>query len=236
MVKDRYKKSNEMLRRTERVIPLGSQTFSKSRIQFPVPHAPLYLERGKDGRVWDVDGNEYVDLVCGLLAVTLGYGDEDVNTAITKQLEKGISFSLATELEAELAERLVKLVPSAQMVRFGKNGTDATSAAIRLARAFTKRDHVIACGYHGWQDWYIGATTRKLGVPEAVQGLTHKLPFNDIEAVKKAIWSRFRAWSRCPAILRKYELSQRKKALSWCSMRSSQGFVCILAGRRLIIR
>ncbi len=186
---DRYKKSNEMLARAERVIPLGSQTFSKSRIQFPVPHAPMYLEKGRGGRVWDVDGNEYVDLICGLLPVSLGYRDPDVDKAIRGQMENGISFSLATELEIELAERLVDIIPFAEMVRFGKNGTDATSAAIRLARAFTGREHVIATGYHGWQDWYIGATTRHRGVPEAVRRLTHKLPYNDLNALKKCFAS-----------------------------------------------
>lgn len=183
----RYKNSNEMLARAEKVIPLGSQTFSKSRIQFPVPYAPLYLDRGKGGRVWDVDGNEYVDLICGLLPVTLGYCDSDIDAAIKVQLERGISFSLATELEIELAERLVDLIPCIEMVRFGKNGTDATSAAVRLARAYTGRDHVIALGYHGWQDWYIGATARHLGVPDSVRNLTHKLPFNDLDKVKEAV-------------------------------------------------
>lgn len=183
----RYKKSNALLARAEKVIPLGSQTFSKSRLQFPAPHAPLFLERGQGGRVWDVDGNEYVDLICGLLPVSLGYCDADVDAAIIGQLKKGISFSLATELEAALAERLVDLIPCAEMVRFGKNGTDATSAAIRLARAYTGRDHVIACGYHGWQDWYIGATARHLGVPGAVRALTHKVPFNDLKAVQDVV-------------------------------------------------
>ena len=185
--KQRYQKSNEMLVRAEKSIPLGSQTFSKSKTQFPVPYAPLFLEKGKGGRVWDVDGNEYVDMICGLLPVTLGYCDPDVDDAIKSQLEKGISFSLSTELEMQVAEKLTEIIPCAEKVRFGKNGTDATSAAIRLARAHTGRDHVIACGYHGWQDWYIGATTRKLGVPEAVQNLTHKTAFNDLGAVKELV-------------------------------------------------
>jgi len=183
--KERYANSNRMLERAERVIPLGSQTFSKSKIQYPQGHAPLYLKKGRGGRVWDVDGNEYVDLVCGLLPVLLGYCDPDVDAAIKVQLENGISFSLATELEIELAERLVEMVPCAEMVRFGKNGTDATSATIRLARAYTGREHILTCGYHGWQDWYIGATTRSKGVPKAVGELTHKVPFNDLDAVRK---------------------------------------------------
>ena len=183
----RFEKSTKALKRAESVIPLGSQTFSKSKIQFPVGAAPLFLTHGRGGRVWDVDGNEYVDLVCGLLPISLGYCDPEVDYAIRAQLDRGISFSLATELEADLAERLVDNIPCAEMVRFGKNGTDATSAAIRLARAHTGRDRVIALGYHGWQDWYIGSTTRNLGVPKAVSALTHKLPHNNIEVVKEAV-------------------------------------------------
>jgi glutamate-1-semialdehyde 2,1-aminomutase len=181
--RDRYARSNEMLRRAEKVIPLGSQTFSKSRIQYPQGQAPLFLTHGRGGRVWDVDGNEYVDLVNGLLPVVLGYCDPDVDGAIRAQLDKGITFSLATELEIELAELLVEIIPSAEMVRFGKNGSDATSACVRIARAATGRDRIAAGGYHGWQDWYIGATTRHKGVPGAVRALTHKFPFLDFDAL-----------------------------------------------------
>ena len=109
-----------------------------------------------------------------------------MDAAITAQLQKGISFSLATHLEVELAELLRSLIPCAEMVRFGKNGTDATSAGVRLARAFTGKDHILALGYHGWQDWYIGATTRNLGVPDRISALTHKVPFNNIDALKEA--------------------------------------------------
>lgn len=165
------------------MIPLGSQTFSKSHTQYPQGASPHFLTHGRGGRVWDADGNEYIDLVCGLLPVVLGYCDPEVDQAIRDQLERGISFSLATELEVDLAERLVDIIPCAEMVRFGKNGTDATSAAIRLARAATGRDHVIACGYHGWQDWYVGATTRNRGVPDVVGALTHRAPFGDMEAL-----------------------------------------------------
>ncbi|CAA7612402.1 putative Aminotransferase, class III pyridoxal-phosphate dependent [Candidatus Terasakiella magnetica] len=175
------KNSTAFLKRAEKVIPLGSQTFSKSRIQYP-EGAPMFLTHGQGSRVWDLDGNCYVDMVCGLLPVVLGYQDPDVDGAIRAQLNAGISFSLASPLETELAERLVELIPCAEAVRFGKNGTDATSAAIRLARAFTGRDHVAVCGYHGWQDWYIGATTRNKGIPGAVGALTHMLPYNDLDA------------------------------------------------------
>ena len=178
-----YVESNAMLKRAESVIPGGTQTFSKSRTQYPTPAAPLYVTHGRGSRVWDVDGNEYVDLVCGLLPVVLGYCDSDVDRAVRDQLCAGITFSLAHELEIEVAERLVELIPCAEAARFGKNGSDATAAAIRLARAFTGRDRVAVCGYHGWQDWYIGATTRNKGVPRCVGELTSVVPYNDIRAL-----------------------------------------------------
>lgn len=182
--RDRYARSSALLARAEKVIPLGSQTFSKSCTQYPEGQAPLFLTHGSGGRVWDVDGNEYVDLVCGLLPIVLGYCDPDIDGAISAQLAKGITFSVATDLEIELAELLVEIIPSAEMVRFGKNGSDATSACIRIARAATGRDRVAASGYHGWQDWYIGATTRNKGVPRAVGALTHKFPFLDLNALE----------------------------------------------------
>ncbi|MBP2316824.1 aminotransferase class III-fold pyridoxal phosphate-dependent enzyme [Azospirillum soli] len=181
-----YVASQTLVVRAERTIPLASQTFSKSRIQYPEGASPLFLTHGQGGRVWDVDGNEYVDLVCGLLPVVLGYRDADVDRAIREQLDDGISFSLATTLEAELAERLVDVIPCAEMVRFGKNGTDATSAAVRLSRAFTGRDRILVCGYHGWQDWYIGTTVRHKGVPKAVRELSSAVPYNDLDAVRRA--------------------------------------------------
>ena len=159
----RYAKSVAYLAEAERYIPLGSQTFSKSRTQYPVGAAPLFAQRSQGPHTWDIDGNEYVDLVSSLGAVALGYGDEEINEAVTRQLKDGVTLTLAHPIEAEVAERIVGLVPCAEMVRFAKNGTDATSAAIRLARAATGREHVIVCGYHGWQDWYIGSTSMHRG-------------------------------------------------------------------------
>jgi len=98
---------------------------------------------------------------------------------VRAQMENGVTLSLAHRLEMEVAERIVEMIPCAEKVRFGKNGTDGTSAAIRIARAHTGRDRVAVCGYHGWQDWYIGSTTRHLGVPSAVRGLTHVFAYND---------------------------------------------------------
>lgn len=179
-----FENSEALLERSERVIPLGSQTFSKSRTQYPVGVSPLFLQRGKGARVWDVDGNEYIDFVNSLLSITLGHGDPDVDTAVRAQLEDGVILSLPHPLETEVAERICAIVPCAEMVRFGKNGSDATSGAVRIARAFTGRDHVAVCGYHGWQDWYIGSTARNLGVPEATRALTHGFMYNDLGSLE----------------------------------------------------
>lgn len=180
---ERYSRSEAYLTRAERVIPLGSQTFSKSKTQYPYGVSPYFATHGQGCRLWDLDGNEYLDCVMGLAAVTLGYNDAGVNAAVVEQLGKGTIFSLASPLEAEVAEHICAMVPCAEQVRFGKNGSDATAGAIRLARAYTGRDHVAVCGYHGWQDWYIGSTARNKGVPKAVCELTHPFTYNDLASL-----------------------------------------------------
>jgi glutamate-1-semialdehyde 2,1-aminomutase len=179
----RYKNSEALLERALKTIPLASQTFSKSKAQFPVGASPLFLEKGKGSKVWDVDGNEYIDFMNGLLCVSIGYADEDITNAVCQQIQNGVSFSLPHRLEMEVAEKLVTMIPCAEKVRFGKNGSDATSGAIRLARAYTKRDIVLVCGYHGWQDWYIGSTSRNLGVPKSTQDLTKVFKYNDLDSL-----------------------------------------------------
>jgi glutamate-1-semialdehyde 2,1-aminomutase/spore coat polysaccharide biosynthesis protein SpsF len=177
--------SQKWLERAKQVIPGCAQTFSKGYTQYMQGVAPIFLERGKGCRVWDVDGNEYIDYVQGLLPNILGYAHPEVNAAAAAQLQEGHSFSLPHPLEVELAERLTRLIPCAEMVRFGKNGSDATSGAVRAARAFTGRDRIACCGYHGWQDWYIGSTTRNAGVPSAVRQLTHPFIYNDLSSLEK---------------------------------------------------
>jgi glutamate-1-semialdehyde aminotransferase/spore coat polysaccharide biosynthesis protein SpsF (cytidylyltransferase family) len=185
----RYHKSELLLKRALRSIPLGSQTFSKSRTQYPLGVSPYFISRAHGCRVWDVDGNEYIDFINSLAAVSLGYNDQDVTAAVEAQLRDGVIFSLPHTLEMEVAEKIVELVPCAEMVRFAKNGSDATSGAIRLARAATGRDRIAVCGYHGWQDWYIGSTARWRGVPQVVRNLTHAFPYNDVVALEKVLAS-----------------------------------------------
>lgn len=187
----RYAQSIAQLKKAERLIPLGAQTVSKSRLTLPPGLAPLYATHAEGCRIWDVDGNEYVDLISGLAAVNLGYGDPEISAAVIAQVPQGVTISLAHPIEEEVAQLIVDLVPSAEMVRFGKNGSDATSAAIRVARGFTGRDDVIVCGYHGWHDWYIGTQpTRNLGVPEGVAAMAHSVPFNDLGVMEAELQAR----------------------------------------------
>lgn len=180
-----FERSGALLERALRSIPLASQTFSKSVTHLPKGVAPLFLERGKGSAVWDVDGNRYIDYVNALAAVTLGYADADVDAAVREQLKSGVTFSLSHKIECEVAEALIELIPCAEKVRFGKNGSDATSAAIRVARAHTGRDRVAVCGYHGWQDWFIGTTSRNLGVPKATRELSHPFSYNDLGSLER---------------------------------------------------
>lgn len=182
-----FKKSEELLERSLKVIPSASQTFSKGYNQFPVGASPLFLERGKGSRVWDVDGNEYIDYPLALGPNILGYGNRAVDDAVIRQLKDGASFSMPHRLEVEVAEMLIERIPCAQMVRFGKNGSDTTAAAVRLARAVTGRERIACCGYHGWQDWYIGTTTRARGVPGAVRELTKTFAYNDLASLKAVL-------------------------------------------------
>lgn len=181
---DRYTQSEAMLERALRSIPLGAQTFSKSITQFPQGVSPYFASHGEGAYLYDVDGNKYIDFVNSLAAILLGYKDPDVNKAVSKQLDKGTIFSLSDPLEAIVAEKIIEMVPCAESVRFGKNGSDATAGAIRLARAYTNREYVAVCGYHGWQDWYIGSTSMDRGVPQSVKELTLKFEFNNIYSLQ----------------------------------------------------
>ena len=156
---------------------------------FPNAHStrrgvgPRYITKSKGCFSWDVDNNKYIDYMCGLGPIILGYADKVVNSAVTKEIKYGNIPSLPSPIETKLAEKLVKLIPSAEMVRFGKNGSDVTQAAIRAARGITGKDKVAICGYHGWHDWYIGTTTRNLWVPKNVSKLSLKFFYNDIDSL-----------------------------------------------------
>ena len=179
-----FNKSKKFFEKASKLIPMASQTYSKSYVNFDLNKSPMFLDRGNGSYVWDIDNNKYLDYIMALLPNILGYNDKEINNSINRQLKKGISFSLATTLEYELAKLLVEIVPSADMVRFAKNGSDVTGAAIRLSRAITSRKKIIVCGYHGWHDWYIGSTEKDLGVPEEIKKLTVSVEFNNFKKIK----------------------------------------------------
>jgi glutamate-1-semialdehyde aminotransferase/spore coat polysaccharide biosynthesis protein SpsF (cytidylyltransferase family) len=183
-------KSFAWLERSEKVIPGGAQTYSKSWRHHIRGVTPIFLDSGKGAIVTDVDGNQYVDLVQGLLPNILGYANNEVDRAAYERACSGHSFSLPHPIEVELAEKLCRLIPCAEMVRYGKNGSDATAGAVRVARAYTGREHVAVCGYHGWQDWFIGTTSRHAGVPEAVRQLAHTFTYDDPDALEALLSSR----------------------------------------------
>lgn len=180
-------RSNRLHQRASGLIPAHTQVLAKGPTQYVNGVAPKFLTRGAGSRVWDVDGNEYLDFNMAVGPISLGYAFPAVDEAIRRQLADGINFSLVHPLEVEVAELIRDLVPNAEAVRFAKSGAEVTSAAVRLARAYTGREKIIACGYHGWHDWYIGTTPRPGGVPEAVRELTGTFAYNDLASLEAVI-------------------------------------------------
>ena len=178
------RRSEEYKRRAEKVIPGYCSCYSRAPMSYVQGVAPAYVEKAEGCHVTDVDGNTYLDFTMGLCPVTLGYAFEETNRSIARHMQNGIIFNLAHRAEVELAEKLVDIIPCAEKVRFGKNGADATTAAVRVSRAFTGRDMIAICGYHGWQDWYIATTDQNQGVPRAVAELSLKFAYNDIDSLK----------------------------------------------------
>ena len=182
--------SDALYQRAQGLIPAFSQTLAKGPGQYIRGVAPKYLDHGKGSHVWDVDGNEFIDYQMAIGPLSLGYCYDRVDAAIQAQLAKGITFSMMSPLEVEVAEMVREVVPNAESVRYSKTGCDVTTAAVRLARAYTGRDRVLCCGYHGWHDWYLSANLgddknlaghllpglEPRGVPQGLRGTV--LPFN----------------------------------------------------------
>jgi len=179
--------SDALYARAAGLIPGATQTLAKGVGQHVRGVAPKFLRAGRGAHVVDVDENEYLDLTMAVGPLVLGYRHPAVDKAIRAQLDSGITFSLPHPLEVEVAELVREMVPGAERVRFAKNGCDVTTAAVRLARAFTGRDRVLCCGYHGWHDWYIAVTDRGRGVPADVAALTHTFAYNDLDSVAAAL-------------------------------------------------
>jgi glutamate-1-semialdehyde 2,1-aminomutase len=182
-----FEKNQYFSHRADLLIPGGGHTYSKGDDQFP-SNAPKIIDRGLGCKIWDVDGNEFTDLAMSLGTAVLGHAYEPVLEAVRNELKKGVNFCRPSIIEGELAELVCDIIPSAEMVKFGKHGSDAVTGAIKLARAYTGRKYVARCSddaFNAIHDWFIGSTVVNRGVPEEVQKLTLKFNYNDIESCEK---------------------------------------------------
>jgi glutamate-1-semialdehyde 2,1-aminomutase len=182
-----FERGKALARRAHQLIPGGAHTYAKGDDQYP-ELAPSFIERGKGCHVWDLDGNEYIEYGMGLRAVTLGHAYEPVVAAARTQLEYGSNFVRPAPIEVECAEAFLELVPTAEMVKFGKHGSDALDGAVKLARAHTGRDYVAVCADHPFfsvSDWFIGTTPMTGGIPAWVQSRTIGFHYGRIEDLRQ---------------------------------------------------
>lgn len=185
-LKERYKKSFEIQEKFHRLVPGGSHTYSKGEDQHPYL-SPKMIARAKGALCWDIDSNEYIDWMMGNRTFILGHAYPAVDDAVKKAIDLGTNFSRPGILEYEVAEYLTSLWPVAEMVKFGKNGSDVTHAAIKLSRAYTGRDYIAKCGDHpffGTQDWFISTTPCDNGIPETEKGYSFNFRYNDIQSLE----------------------------------------------------
>ena len=186
-VQMKFSESRRLQATSHALIPGGAHTYAKGDDQFP-EEAPGFIARGKGCHVWDVDGNEFIEYGMGLRSVTLGHAFEPVVEAAYKQMRLGVNFSRPAKIELELAEAMLEIVDGADMVKFAKNGSDVTTAAVKLARAYTGRDLIAVCGdqpFFSTDDWFIGSTEMNAGIPRASIEMTLKFRYNDLDGLRK---------------------------------------------------
>lgn len=181
----RYTKSYEYRGKADSLFLNGVLTLSKSPIHIAPDACPVFVERAKGAYFWDCDGNCYVDYPLALGPIILGYAYEEVDSVVREQMSKGFLYSLSSRLEIELAEVLCEVIPSAEMVKILKSGSDAMSAAVRVARAYTGKDVVAVCGYHGWHDWTVVRTSRNAGIPSGLKELVFEFQYNNPDSLQK---------------------------------------------------
>ncbi|MEU4287727.1 glutamate-1-semialdehyde 2,1-aminomutase [Kribbella sp. NPDC026596] len=176
-------------KRLQDLIPGGAHTYAKGEDQYPADMAPV-IDYGDGAHVWDVDGNEYIEYGSGLRAVSLGHRHPKVLEAVRREIERGSNFVRPSIIELEAAERFLTSVPTAEMVKFAKNGSDATTAAVKLARAVTGRPLIALCSDHAFfsiDDWFIARTPMSAGIPEEIGGLTVGFPYGDLAATEELL-------------------------------------------------
>ena len=195
-------KSTDLYKKAKEIIPGGTQLLSKRPEMFLPEMWPAYYRKAKGCKVWDLDGIEYTDMsYMGIGANVLGYADDDVNNAAMEAIERSSMCTLNAPEEVELGELLIELHPWAKMVRYSKSGAEAMAIAVRIARAYTKKDIILFCGYHGWSDWYLAANLAENsaldghllkglnpnGVPRGLKGTSIPFVYNDIDGFKSQI-------------------------------------------------
>jgi glutamate-1-semialdehyde 2,1-aminomutase len=181
-----FSRSRALRPKAHRLIPGGAHTYAKGDDQYP-EQAPGFIARGKGSHVWDVDGNEFIEYGMGLRAVTLGHAFAPVVEAAHRQMQLGINFTRPAKIEVDLAEALLEVVDGAEMVKFAKNGSDVTTAAVKLARAYTGRSLIAICGdqpFFSTDDWFIGTTEMNAGIPQSVTDMTLKFRYNDLQSLR----------------------------------------------------
>ncbi|MCE7981220.1 MAG: glutamate-1-semialdehyde 2,1-aminomutase [Caldilinea sp. CFX5] len=181
-----FSNSKELQRRSHALIPGGAHTYAKGDDQYP-EQAPGFICRGEGCHVWDMDGNEFIEYGMGLRSVTLGHAYRPVMEAAWRQMQCGNNFTRPAPIEVTCAEQFLRLIPGADMVKFAKNGSDVTTAALKLARAYTGRELVAICGDHPFfsvDDWFIGSTPMAAGIPQRTRQATLKFRYNDLATVE----------------------------------------------------
>lgn len=181
-----FSNSCELRPKAHRLIPGGAHTYAKGDDQYP-QEAPGFIVRGKGCHVWDMDGNEFIEYGMGLRAVSLGHAFEPVVQAAYRQMQLGANFTRPAKIEVDLAEAFLSIIDGADMVKFSKNGSDATTAGVKLARAYTGRDLIAICSDHpffSFDDWFIGTTELNAGIPDAITRMTLKFRYNDLQGLR----------------------------------------------------
>jgi len=179
----RLDKSLAMFEEAKQLSPGGVMGIRRP-YNFVVGEYPIFVDHGEGGHIIDVDGNEYIDMLCAYGPIILGYVEPEINDAVIERMRRGFCFTLVQPEQNQLERRLTELVPSAEQVVLVKTGSDATTLAVRVARAATDRDLVLRCGYHGWADWCVEVQG---GVPQAVRDLTVEFPYGDADALAQAL-------------------------------------------------
>ena len=175
------KNSMELFAEAQTLVP-GGVAGIRRPYNFVPGEYPIFFEKGKGGRIIDVDGNEYIDYLCAYGQIVIGYREEEIDNAVIEQIrEKGICFSLTQKLQNELVYKLRELIPSCEMAAIVKTGSDATTIAIRVARAYTGKKKIARCGYHGWHDWCVEV---KGGIPEKLYEDVLEFHYNDLDQLE----------------------------------------------------